>query len=94
MRYKVEKEMESKIVFSLIEKHIKLLVPALEDQDIKPINSFSGLGVSSLEKMDLITCITEKLELKIPQSELHRIPTLGALADYLTERKNLSLSNV
>lgn len=79
--------MNEKVIFSLIEEHIKFLAPENEDKNIETTNSFSELGISSLDKMDIITIIMEKLDLQIPQSDVNNLPTLGELAKFLAHKK-------
>lgn len=79
--------MNEKLIFDLIEEHIRFLAPEIEGKKIEHTHSFSELGINSLDKMDIVTIIMEKLELKILQSDINNLQTLGELAKFLAHKK-------
>lgn len=60
---------------------------ALTPDQLTPDASFVGdLGADSLDMIDLVSSIETELNLRIRESELVNMTTVGSAAHYLTER--------
>ncbi|AIQ12924.1 acyl carrier protein [Paenibacillus durus] len=66
------------------------ITETLEDVDVNNIRqdqSLKDLGANSLDRMDIILTVMEKLEIKVPLVEMAQTRSIQELAEFLFQKK-------
>ena len=56
----------------------------IDVSEIKPETRFSDLGIDSLDTVELLTNLEDKIDMEIELEE--KVETVGALAEYIEEK--------
>ncbi|WP_105979320.1 acyl carrier protein [Bacillus paralicheniformis] len=70
-------------IFQLTVKITREVLPELEDHSFQPSDQLAELGANSVDRIEILTMILEKLSLQIPRVELMSAQNIGQLAELL-----------
>jgi polyketide biosynthesis acyl carrier protein len=74
-------------ILSLIAQCIREIVPQLADHEFRPADRLAELGVNSLDRAEIVVCVLEALQLRIPRVSLAGAKNIGELADLLHDKR-------
>lgn len=73
-------------IFSIILRHVRQVLPDLEDVEIGMHDSLRELGANSIDRADIIMDVMQTLSLLIPRVELLGPRNLGELVELIHEK--------
>jgi polyketide biosynthesis acyl carrier protein len=65
---------------------IGIVLPALPGGAIETNKHLSDLGADSVDRVEIVLMLLDRLHLDEPMSSFNRLPDVGALVTFLTER--------
>lgn len=71
-------------VFGVIRDHLVDIVGEIEPDSVRLDSSMKQLGASSLDIVDVVSCTTRELKLRVPRAELASIDEIRPLVELLT----------
>lgn len=74
-------------IFETIVRHVREVMPHLQDVALQPSDSLRDLGANSIDRADIVIGVMEELSLEIPRIELLTPNNLGELADLIHARR-------
>lgn len=73
-------------VAGIVTDAILAILPALPRSEITPDKHLRDIGADSVDRVEIIMTITERLGLDEPMSSFAALPDIGALIRFLTDR--------
>lgn len=73
----------------LLVENLMLKVAPAEIKDDEPLFGEHGLGLDSIDALEIVVAVEKRYGVKIPSSEVAReaLRSVGALADYVAQHK-------
>jgi polyketide biosynthesis acyl carrier protein len=73
-------------IFEMIVGHVRDVVPGLRDHHFADGDQLQALGVSSIDRAEIVTLVLEELSLDVPRAQALGEQSIGGLADLLHEK--------
>lgn len=67
-------------VFEIIIRHVREVLPALDNHDFQFSDSLKALGANSIDRSEIIMMTLESMSVNIPLIEMAKAPNIGELA--------------
>lgn len=78
--------MNKEQIFEVITKHVREVLPALNEHDFEASESLRDLGANSVDRSEIVMMTLESLNLSIPLIEIARAENMGELASLLCSK--------
>lgn len=78
--------MEKNYIFEIIRDTILEILDEVEESDITKDNSLHNLGANSIDRMDIIMDVCDKLNVKIPLKDFSEIKNLSEMTELFYDR--------
>ena len=75
--------MEKEEIFEVVVKHIRTVIPSLEDHAIQPEDKLKELGADSLDRTEILDMAMGSISLDVPRVEVYGAKDIGELVDVL-----------
>ncbi|MEM6405099.1 MAG: phosphopantetheine-binding protein [Pseudomonadota bacterium] len=79
--------MDHAAIVGVIIREIRQIIPELASQSIGPADAMADLGLTSMERGEVIIAAQEAMDLDIPMVQLFGPRNIGELADLLHARQ-------
>lgn len=78
--------MDLKDVLEVIVRHVREVIPRLEDHQFQSDDRLKDLGANSVDRSEIVMMTLDSLSLNIPLVEVARAENIGELAGILHEK--------
>jgi polyketide biosynthesis acyl carrier protein len=75
-------------MLDIIAKHVREVVPNLDDHVFTESDRLADLGANSVDRAEIVMLVQESLSLSVPRVELFGPKNIGELADLLVKKLN------
>lgn len=73
-------------ILGLVVKHLREVVPGLDERVIGGSDRMKDLGANSVDRAEVLMLVMESLGLSVPRIELAKASNIGEVADLLYEK--------
>jgi polyketide biosynthesis acyl carrier protein len=73
-------------IFDVINRHVRAVLPRLENHDFKLTDSLKELGANSVDRSEIIMMTLETLSVSIPLVHMAKAQNIGELAGIIYEK--------
>lgn len=79
--------MSKQMIFEMMKESISFILPDIEPDQLSIDDSLKEIGANSVDRMDIIIDMMEKLDIKIPLIEFGELKNMGEIVDLLFSKK-------
>ncbi|MGC6177115.1 acyl carrier protein [Lacrimispora sp. 38-1] len=79
--------MSKQMIFEMMKESISIILPDIEPDQLSIDDSLKEIGANSVDRMDIIIDMMEKLDIKIPLIEFGELKNMGEIVDLLFSKK-------
>lgn len=79
--------MSKQMIFEMMKESISIILPDIEPDQLSIDDSLKEIGANSVDRMDIIIDMMEKLDIKLPLIEFGELKNMGEIVDLLFSKK-------
>jgi acyl carrier protein len=72
-------------IFTVIQSNMRMIIPAIDGQEITDTKSMRDYGADSLEMVEVVSRSMKQLKIKVPRARLVPVTNLKELVDVFEE---------